>query len=200
MSNSDKTKWEQRYREGAYQDRTHPSVFLEDCLPQIQKAQQHRPALRALDIACGAGRNSLFLARQGCQVDAVDISSEALDRAKASARNAELSGITWIEHDLELGLPATCGNYDLIVMIRYLNLPLLRSVSSHLNPEGFLLSEVHMRSDAEVGGPEGTRFRAEAGELKAAAPAMSIEVYWEGLEEDPDGRKMALARILARQK
>jgi tellurite methyltransferase len=199
VSHSDKTKWEQRYREGAYQDRTHPSAFLSEWLPRIRQSKPRKSSLRALDIACGAGRNSLFLARQGYQVDAVDISSEALHRARASALKAELSGITWIEHDLELGLPGTCDSYDLIIMIRYLNLPLLKSASKHLNKTGFLLSEVHLRSDIEVAGPEGRRFRAEAGELKAAAAAMSTEMYWEGLEEDPDGRKVALARLLARQ-
>lgn len=199
MSDSDKKKWEQRYREGAYQDRTHPSEFLTEWLPRIKEGKFQESSLRALDIACSAGRNALFLARQGYEVDAVDISSEALSRAKNSAQEAGLSGITWIEHDLEQGLPVTCDSYDLIIIIRYLNLPLLKSLSRHLKPEGFLLSEVHMQSDAEVAGPEDSRFRAEAGELKKAAAGMSIEVYWEGLRDDPDARKMALARVLARR-
>ncbi len=199
MSNSDKTKWELRYREGAYQDRTHSSAFLQECLPQIQKTQHYKP-LRALDIACGAGRNSLYLAQQGYQVDAVDISSEALHRARASALQMGLKSIDWIEYDLELGLPDACSNYDLIVMIRYLDLALIKSASRRLKPGGFLLSEVHLHSDAEVAGPGGTSFRAETGALKAAASDMSVDVYREELVEDPDGRNMALARLLARPK
>ncbi|MDT8429572.1 MAG: methyltransferase domain-containing protein [Pseudomonadales bacterium] len=202
MSYADKEKWEQRYHAGAYQERTQPSVFLTECLPRIQQAQQSRienPAvLRALDIACGAGRNALYLARQGYQVDAVDISTEALRRGRMSAEQAGLSGITWIEQDLEQGLPAGCDSYDLIIMLRYLDLSLLQSATALLREGGYLLAEVHLRSDEAVVGPSGTRFRAAAGELKAVADALSISIYREEITQDPDGNKVALARLLAR--
>lgn len=203
MSYSDKAKWEQRYREGAYQDRVHPSIFLAECLPLQQGARQGSagkpPLLRALDIACGAGRNALYLARQGYQVDAVDISPEALRRARDSAGKAGLSGITWIEHDLEQGLPAGCDNYDLIIMMRYLDLSLLKLASSQLRAEGFLLAEVHLRSNEATAGPGSDRFRAAPGELKSVAESMAIKTYWEGITQDPDGNQVALARLLARQ-
>jgi tellurite methyltransferase len=199
MSELDREKWQQRYREGAYRHRNHASSFLTQNLPQIREAQQDRTALRALDIACGAGRNSLFLASQGYQVDAIDISPEALHRGESAAHQSGIQGLRWIEHDLDKGLPDACDSYDLIIMVRYLHLPLLQSACARLNPGGFLLSEVHLRSDIEVAGPEGSRFRAEAGALRNAAHDLLIATYKEGLEEDPDGRTVALARLLARR-
>ena len=78
MSNTDREKWNERYTSGAYAARTHPTQLLADWIDQL-------PRGRALDVACGAGRNALYLAEHGYAVDAVDISSVALDRARAAA-------------------------------------------------------------------------------------------------------------------
>jgi tellurite methyltransferase len=66
MSKLDRDKWNQRYAEDSYR-KTNPVTLLEDWLPKL-------PVGRALDVACGAGRNALFLARAGFTVDAIDIS------------------------------------------------------------------------------------------------------------------------------
>jgi 2-polyprenyl-3-methyl-5-hydroxy-6-metoxy-1,4-benzoquinol methylase len=47
---------------------------------------------RVLDIGCGPGRNSIYFARQGCEVDAVDISRVSLDWARERAEEQESSG------------------------------------------------------------------------------------------------------------
>ena len=62
MSHADRDKWDKRYREGSYGTRTYPSELLAEWLPQLQKG-------RALDVACGAGRNALYLAAAGYVVD-----------------------------------------------------------------------------------------------------------------------------------
>ena len=78
MSADDAERWNARYADGAYAGRTRPSQLL------LQWQRLPRVG-RALDVACGAGRNALHLAGLGYQVDAVDVSSAALQRA-ASAR------------------------------------------------------------------------------------------------------------------
>ena len=50
MSRADRKKWNERYRAGAFAERTHPSALLEDWIDRL-------PLGRALDLACGAGRN-----------------------------------------------------------------------------------------------------------------------------------------------
>ena len=58
------------------------------------------PRGRALDLACGTGRNALHLAAEGYQVDAMDISAVALERG--AARAAELGvAVNWINADLD---------------------------------------------------------------------------------------------------
>ena len=62
MTQTDRQRWDQRYRTGAYAERPWPSAYLQQCIPQIAA---NPVAARALDVACGRGRNSLYLAQQG---------------------------------------------------------------------------------------------------------------------------------------
>ena len=200
MSIKDREKWQTRYLLGAYSDRLHPSVFLSDVLannPMSVKSDTSAP--RALDLACGAGRNALFLAAQGFTVDAVDIAVAALNRGQESARQLQLNSIHWIEHDLDEGLPADSGDYDLIIMIRYLDVSLLTQAADKLRPGGYLLAEVHLQTDREVAGPSSREFRAAPGELKTAVHDLELLHYQEGIFVDPDGSEVALARLLARR-
>lgn len=188
MSTADRDRWNARYADGAYESRRHPSPFLE----------QHADLLaangRALDLACGAGRNAIYLASRGLAVDAVDISRVALERGRADA--AELP-IRWIECDLDEGLEADT-DYDVIVNIRYVNLPLVSTLLESLRPGGVLVTEQHLATEADVIGPKNPAYRVEAGELGRVASGMVIEHLTEGLVEDPDGRPAALARLIAR--
>ncbi len=92
MSEADRDKWDTRYRQGSYQARTHPTELLAEWLPQL-------PRGRALDVACGAGRNALYLAEAGYEVEAIDISRVALERLRETARARGLD-VTCIETDL----------------------------------------------------------------------------------------------------
>lgn len=190
MSVADREKWDKRYREGAYSERTQPSVFLTDWLGKI-------PTGRALDLACGAGRNAIHLAMSGFDVDAIDISGEALRRAQGNAQRLRLD-INWLEQDLD-SAPALETAYQLILIVRYVNLPLLRHVSTLLAPGGLLLCEEHLDSTAEVIGPGDPAFRVRPGELAEAAEGLEILHLEEGVVTEPDGRQAALARLAARK-
>ncbi|TDJ26123.1 MAG: class I SAM-dependent methyltransferase [Gammaproteobacteria bacterium] len=189
MSNADRKKWNDRYRTGAYQERDRPSEFLTRWLPQISSG-------RALDVACGAGRNAFYLAEAGFTVDAVDVSGEGLARARASACDRGIT-VNWIELDLDTGIPGE-DRYDLILMIRYVNPALLESLTERLRPGGYLLCEEHLVTTAEVIGPENPRFRVQPGELEKAASELHIVFSQETICADPDGRTVALARLVAR--
>ena len=189
MSAADRRKWDARYRAGAYESRPHPSAFLESCLPLLPRQG------RALDLACGTGRNALFLAGLGLTVDAVDISSIALAKGRSQAAGL---AIDWRERDLDDGIDCST-RYDLIVNIRYVNLPLLERLVVNLNPNGLLLVEQHLRTDRPVVGPQNPAFRVRPGELKQVAKMLNVVRFEEGLFEDPDGNTAALARLLARR-
>ena len=192
MSDADREKWNTRYREGSYRARTHPSELIEQWLPQL-------PRGRALDVAAGAGRNSLFLAASGFDVDALDISGEALARLKGDAEKRGVE-IDTIELDLESdSLPKR--QYALIVMVRYTNGNLIPRLLTLLDDGGHFLCEEHLETDADVIGPTDPAFRVRPNELRELTVASGLEIlhYSEGLVEDPDGRTAALARLVARK-
>jgi tellurite methyltransferase len=190
VSQTDRRKWNARYAQGAYEVRTHPNELLRQWLPSV-------PVGRALDIACGAGRNSLFLAAAGFQVDALDISGQALARAAESA-SAQGLDVNWMEHDLDAGLPDG-DRYDLIVMFRYVNMNIFGMLSERLLPDGYVLVEEHLVTDANVVGPRGSQYRVAPGALVAAAGNLDICHCEESVLADPDGRQVALARFVARK-
>ena len=189
MSTADREKWNRRYAEGAYADRTQASALLQSWIGNIATG-------RALDIACGAGRNSLYLAEQGFEVDAVDISGEGLSRARAAARQRGLR-LNLIEHDLDQPL-ALDAAYQLILVIRYVNLPLLQRLTKCLAPGGFLICEQHLVSDADVIGPTNPAYRVSPGQLAAVVKDLHLEYVNEGFVTEPDGRLAALAQVVAR--
>ena len=189
MSRADQDKWDARYAGGAYQTRRHPSAVLE------QNAALLPNGGRALDIACGTGRNAIYLATRGLAVDAVDISRVALDRGRAEA--GELP-IRWIERDLDDGFHPP-ASYDLILNIRYVNPVLVRSLIGSLRPGGVLIIEQHLRTDEDVVGPSNAEFRVAEGALAELACGLVVEHLAEGLFRDPDGQAAALARLVAQK-
>ena len=190
MSTEDRARWDGRYAEGAYQTRPHPSAFLAANTALL-------PLGHALDLACGAGRNAIFLAQRGWIVDAVDISAVALERARDRATGL---AINWLEQDLDAGFDAP-RDYDLIVNVRYVNLPLLRTLRSRLRPGGALLVEQHLTPPAHAGvavlGPRDSAFRVAPSTLQAVADGLQVRRLHEGLARDPDGSIRALARLIA---
>ena len=200
MSQADRDKWDARYREGAYADRTHPSALVVEWLPRLE-IRSAKP--RAADIACGAGRNALYLARQGFEVDAIDISDVALERLAAAAA-AEKLAITCIVADLEnpTRLPNTLSEaecYDLVILVRYTNLPLIETLARVLKPGGYLIVEEHLQTEADVVGPSNPRFRVAPGALRKAVAPLEIVEDREGIVEEVDGRIAALAQVIARK-
>ena len=191
MSQIDRDKWNRRYREGAYAESTHPRAYLAERVEGL-------PVGRALDVACGAGRNALFLAGLGYDVVAVDISREALQRGSQLAQELGVS-VKWLEHDLDEPLDLE-GGFQLILLFRYVDLSLIPHLASLLAPGGILLCEEHLDSSEDVIGPKNPAFRVRPGELEKAATGLELLHREEALVTEPDGRQAALSRLMARRR
>ena len=193
MSAAERDKWDARYRDGAYEDRTHPTALLAEWLPRL-------PRGRALDVACGAGRNALHLAANGFTVTALDISTVALARGRRAAAERGLD-IDWrcvdLDDDVTSVLPV--DRYDLIVWVRYVHRTLLPHLVARLDIGGTLLSEQHLTAAAPVAGPANAEFRLTPGELARGAADLDVLHSYEGLVVDPDDRRVALAQLVARR-
>ncbi len=165
MSEADRDKWQRRYGEGSYTARTHPTALLEEWLARL-------PGGRALDLACGAGRNALHLAAAGYRVDAMDISTIAL--ARGAQRAAELGvEVNWIAVDLDSAELAP-DSYDLVVVARYLNRGLTDALLKSLRDGGHLVYEQHFVTEQEVDGPRSQSFRLQPNELLEMFRALRV--------------------------
>ena len=117
---------------------------------------------RALDLACGEGRNVLWLARQGWQVTGVDFSQVALDRAARLADGGPPPAhrSDWVQADLLHYQPPSAA-FEL-VLIAYLHLPaqqraaVIRTATQALAPGGTLLVVAHDSANLTegTGGPQ----------------------------------------------
>ncbi|GAA4334391.1 methyltransferase domain-containing protein [Pigmentiphaga soli] len=188
MSDADQLRWNRRYAEGSYRSRSMPSPFLEHWLG-------HVPAGRALDVACGAGRNALRLAEAGFAVDAVDISTVALEMAGEEARRRQLT-VNWQAGDLD-SLAFEPGAYQLITVFRFHDPALWPRLIKALAPDGWILVEHHLRTPLPVAGPESEAFRIAPGELLDVFKALRIVHYSEKIEEPVPGRIEANVRVAA---
>ena len=138
MSEQDRARWDARYESGDYGNRTHPCALLE----QMQPLWAPPPVnARALDLACGTGRNAVFLASQGYRVDAIDISPKALELAAERAAEASVE-VNWQAQDLDD--PKLDSGYALIILVRYADLDLVKRLPELLQPGGLLLVEAHL--------------------------------------------------------
>lgn len=184
-------KWNKRYRESDHHLDKEPSELLVKWEPNF-------PTGRVLDLACGAGRNSIFLAGKGYSVDALDFSEEALKIAEARAKDQNLH-INWIRADLkEYKLPKEA--YDVVVNSYFHPKDRISMIKNSLKWGGFILLEHHITTEEpEIHGPSSDNHRFKPNELLHLFSDFQILYYEEGLGYTDDGRKFANARIVARK-
>lgn len=158
MSADDRRRWDDRYLSRtedseAVADRLTPSglVGFEALLPTSG---------RALDVACGQGQGSVWLADRGLEVVGVDVSPVAISHARLRAVEAGVDDRCHFEaHDLDGGLPEV-PPVELMLCHRF-NAPALdESLLARLVPGGVLA----LTALSEVGAEPGS-FRVRAGEL-----------------------------------
>jgi tellurite methyltransferase len=180
-----------------------PAPFLEEVLPLISRAQgaaagSSEPAMNpplALDLACGAGRDAVFLARNGFEVEGWDHAPEALDRVRELARCNGVTVLTELR-DLERpGLPPPARPFDLIVCFRFLHRPLFPWMERALAPGGWLVYETYRVGQERFGRPIRAHFLLARGELARAFPTLETIRYE---ELDPEAGPVS-ARLLARK-
>lgn len=118
------------------------------------------PGGRVLDLACGKGRHTRFLAARGHAVEAVDRDAEAL------AGLAELPGVTVRCADLEGGPWPYYGHvFEGIVVVNYLHRPLLPNLMGALAEGGVLIYETFMLGNERFGKPVDPAYLLRNGEL-----------------------------------
>jgi SAM-dependent methyltransferase len=143
---------------------------------------------RVLDVACGRGRNAVYLARRGCAVHAVDRDVGALQDLQALADADRLPIRTEVQ-DLEAGTPPLAARgYDTVVVFNYLHRPLMPVLIQALTPAGVLIYETFTIGQARRGHPKNPAFLLHDGELPRLVAPLRVLRSREG---DFDGRLVA---------
>jgi len=144
--------WDERYGTEELIWKAEPNRFLVEELDAL-------PPGRALDVACGEGRNAVWLASKGWRVTGVDFSRAGLAKAKQLATDRGVE-VTWVEADVVEWQPPM-ASFDLVVVM-YLHLPAeqrrraLAHTAAALAPGGVLLVVGHDTSNLlkGTGGPQ----------------------------------------------
>jgi SAM-dependent methyltransferase len=181
----DRERWNARWRERAA-DLEDASWFLP------AHANMLRSSGKALDLAGGAGRNAIWLARRGYDVTLVDVSDVALD--KAEQRGARL-GVTprlrLLRLDME-GPLALAPLFDLVLVSHYLDRDRRDSFVDLLVDDGILIAANPTVTNLERHERPSARFLVERGELAAWATGLGLDVLVSREDWTDDGTHEAL--------
>ncbi len=138
MSQQDKQKWDEKYIKKSELLRPREASV------NIKKFVKKSAGSRALDLACGAGRNTIYLAKQGYEVDALDIAAVALDALAVEAAHEDVQELVNAQLlDLDSFVPAA-GIYELVIMMNFLDRALLERTKEGLKRGGVFIVETYM--------------------------------------------------------
>lgn len=161
----------------------------------VQKFIDLTPGItgKGLDIGCGAGRDSVFLAKHGWQMTGIDRNPEALQRLDILAASQN----TQVEHcllDTETGkdpfVQFDDQSFDLICVVRYLHRPLFPYIKRLLKPKGYIVYQTFMQGCEAFGSPKNPNFLLKPNELADIFDHYQIIVD-EVIQLD-DGRPMSM--------
>ncbi len=183
MADADREKWDKRYRTGDYPqgDPTWLKHFSDD-LPGEG---------RALDVAAGSGRLSIWLARMGLDVLAIDISPVGLALAREAASDEDVK-IETRTIDLERE-PLPDGPFSLVACFHYRQRALFPIIVANLAPAGVLIAEIATVRNLERQTQPSRRWLCETNELVRDLGGLELLYYREGWVGDRH-----LARLIAR--
>lgn len=146
----DAASWDERYRERELVWSAEPNVFVAEQVRGLTPG-------RALDLAAGEGRNAIWLAEQGFDVEAVEFSTVAIDKGRRLAAHRGVE-VRWRHADLTRDVALDPAD---LVVLAYLQLPrealgrIHRRAAAAVAPGGTLLVVAHERANVTkgVGGP-----------------------------------------------
>ncbi len=164
----DAADWDRRYADPELVWGAEPNRFVAAELGGLTPG-------RALDLACGEGRNAIWLATLGWRVTAIDFSPVAVDKARSAAQRAGVA-VDWLVRDV-LGYAPSPDGFDAVI-VTYLHIPpaearrVWATAARAVAPGGTLLIIGHDRTNVTegVGGPQDPELLYEPDTIAAALP------------------------------
>ena len=189
MAQKDQIKWNKKYQDTpSLLEERKPSGKLIQIIKKVK-------GKKALDIACGTGRNSIYLASNGFDVLALDISQVALDALK----NKGFENISCKLVDLD-EYEVSSNSYDFIVMTNFLDRNIIPKLSNALKSDGILFIETYMHDIVNEKPSSNPDFLLKKDELKTFFDnAFEILDYDEFLNEEDELYRMKKQSIAIRK-
>ncbi|HEY5926526.1 MAG TPA: class I SAM-dependent methyltransferase [Kofleriaceae bacterium] len=165
----DRERWNAKWRERAGE--------LEAQAPLLTEFAPLLPTRgKAIDVAGGAGRNAIWLARRGLEVTVVDISDVALDKGERRAATAGLaSRMKFVRHDLDRELPFA-PLFDLVLIFHYLNRARRDDYAGLLHEGGILVAAQPTVENLTRHAKPSREYCVEAGELERWVRELGMDV------------------------
>lgn len=178
-------RWDERYATEPVP--SEPASFLVD-----EVARYLDEPGNALDVAGGAGRNSLWLAARGWDVTLVDISPRAIELVRAEAARRELRVAASVS-DLTVD-PVPEGPWDLILVVHYLQRDLFPGLVASLAPGGLLACSIATRRNLERHRRPPEAYVLEEGEAPGLVKPLEILTATEGWTDEDHHEARLVAR------
>jgi tellurite methyltransferase len=196
MSTSDRDRWNEKYAQRKPVSNVEADEWLiEACGAIARLSSNEDSAKRAVDLACGLGHNSIWLAQQGWSVDGVDVSAEGLLLASQLAAPVD-ADVNWLEADLDDWMPEP-DSYDLAVAFRFLDRETVpRVIAAGLRTGGWLIYETFAAGQLERPGSHirNPAFTLAPGELPRLFPDFDVVDFREDDLEDRTVQRMLARR------
>ena len=189
-SSNERERWNRKYRESPDSWRE-PDPFLLRAFSEYIRPQFPAGG-HALDLAGGAGRHAIWLAKQGWKVTLIDIANVGIEIARENARSFA-SNVDFVEDDLG-SFQAPQMQFDLVLAFFYLERRIFPEIVKAIRPGGLLIYKTLTRSQLELaGGPKDPAYLLEEGELPRLAAGLQVLFYREQIAEK------ATAELVARK-
>jgi SAM-dependent methyltransferase len=152
-----------------------------------------------LDLACGRGRNGLFLVSKGIPVTFADRSGEALAEVQARLEeNGETAKLWQVDLEDSSSNPLSGKTFGAIMVFNYLHRPLLEHIKDAVLPGGLVIYETFTAHNLPYGRPNNPDYLLRPGELSTRFGDWDCMHYFEDTTEGSSGPK-AIAQIVARK-
>lgn len=150
-----------------------------------------------LDLACGNGRNGLFLVEQQLPVTFADVDGDKLTGLAAAAHSyPDLVELWHVDFEQPEHHPLRGKTYDAILVFNYLHRPLMADIRQAVRQGGLVFYETFTVRQREFGRPGNPDFLLAENELKELFADWEILHYFEGERENP---QRAIASLVARR-